>query len=49
MSVGDSRQKEVLAALLQLLKNLGLLCHPGKCELEPKSEIDFLGMKLDIP
>lgn len=36
-------------ATLQMLKKLGVLCHPGKCELEPASQLDFLGMRLNVP
>jgi hypothetical protein len=39
----------VVEGLLQLLADLGILCHPGKCELEPVNDIEFLGMKLAIP
>ena len=35
--------------LLQLLKDLGILCHPSKCELDPRPYVEFLGMKLHIP
>lgn len=34
---------------LDLLQRLGILFHPGKCELTPTTSISFLGMQLDIP
>jgi hypothetical protein len=40
---------QIVQALLELLKNLGIQCHPGKCELTPVTKIEFLGMLLNIP
>lgn len=39
----------IIEALLDLLSSLGILYHPGKCELELAQSLDFLGMRLDIP
>ena len=39
----------VVNALLELLDDLGILCHPGKCELEQVESLSFLGMQLRIP
>jgi hypothetical protein len=33
---------------LRLLNKLALLFHPSKCNLEPVSEIDYLGMRLVV-
>ena len=35
LSITTSRQTEVLAAVFELLNDLGILFHPGKCETEP--------------
>ena len=40
---------KIIDALLDLLTSLGILYHPGKCELELTRSLDFLGMRLDIP
>ena len=34
---------------MDLLNRLGILFHPGKCELTPTTSLSFLGMQLDIP
>ena len=39
----------VIAAMFHLFQNLGILCHPGKCELEATQTIDFLGLQLHVP
>ena len=39
----------LIKAVLTLLADTGILCHPGKCELAPVPSISYLGMQLDIP
>ena len=39
----------LVMAVLTLLTDTGILCHPGKCELTPVPSISYLGMQLDIP
>ena len=38
-----------IQGILDLLRDLGILFHPSKCELEPTTSIEYLGMQLDIP
>ena len=46
----DARTQTAAAdAMFQLFTDLGILCHPGKCELTPQPCLDFLGMRIDIP
>ena len=49
MSTSDTRLNQVSHATLDLLQRLGILFHPGKCELTPTPSLSFLGMQLDIP
>ena len=49
MTIERDRMAEVITAIQELLADLGILCHPHKCELTPVNKIDYLGMQLDIP
>lgn len=49
LSVDRATQEALTAALLTLLVDLGVLCHPGKCELDPVPALDFLGLRIHIP
>ena len=40
---------DVIGAIQELFRDLGILCHPHKCELEPTPQLDFLGIRLNIP
>ena len=35
--------------IVQLAKLMGLRCHPAKCELNPSTHVEYLGVLLDIP
>lgn len=49
LTISKDRSREVSGAMLELLRDLGVLVHPSKCDLDPVPHIDFLGMRLDVP
>lgn len=49
LTIHKERMQEVIGAIQELFNDLGILCHPHKCELTPTERIDFLGMRLHIP
>ena len=49
LSVDAATQSIVADCMLHLFSSLGILCHPGKCELAPVPSISFLGMQLHVP
>ena len=49
LTIERNRMHTVIEGILQLLRDLGILFHPAKCELNPRESIEYLGMQLDIP